>query len=230
MTYSGNTKLSGEYLQKQFAAGAADSYVGILFEDIAAGTYTIDITLTSNSAGANVYVFPKSVVTAIVNAAPNTSGLYSAMVAKLKDTKAETIAAGASASIKGTFAGDAGNDYYVFFKNIGTGKSFLRITKLELTKTGDASNVPTPSEPAATEPAATEPSTTPATEPSTTPATTPSTTPATTPATNAPTTPADNAGADNGGFPVAAIVAIVVVVLGGAAAGVYFFLKKKKAA
>ena len=252
----GNSKVNGgsvsnkylpDYFQAKFNNGDAGTYFALLLEDIADGTYTANLTFNGkNTAGAKVYVVAKSEATdGIMSSSSKRNELLSSKTpvtyARLGD--AETSG---SVSLTLTFSGDADKDYYMIFSPIlpDTQKNgFVRLGKVELTKGG---STPKPTEPKPTEPApttpATEPSTTPATEPSTTPATTPSTepsttpattpstTPATTPATNAPTTPADNAGADEAGFPVAAIVAIVVVVLGGAAAGVYFFLKKKKAA
>lgn len=243
---SNGASVSNKYLPSYFQAKFQSEGDGVFFalqlDDIADGTYTVALTGPKNTAGAKVYVLTKTEATpSVMSSTDERTALLSSKTPAVY-TRSGASDATFSASINLTFSGDADKDYVLVFTPNGTG--FVKLDKLEMTKGASAPKPtePKPTEPKPTEPApttpatepsttpATEPSTTPATEPSTTPATTPSTTPATTPATNAPTTPADNAGADNGSFPVAAIVAIVVVVLGGAAAGVYFFLKKKKAA
>ncbi len=218
------TKYDG-YLRLTLDNKALDgsSFQAFRFATIAAGVYTVqfDTINISKAYEYTFHVFPVSLIPEGANASTTTAtvtNIVSSGEYKVGNYSAQKSSAELSFSVSAELSADT--VFVIAGPATGGVKTYMDITKLSLTKTGDATT--TPSTPAATEPAATEPSTT--------PATTPSTTPATTPATNAPTTPADNAGADNGGFPVAAIVAIVVVVLGGAAAGVYFFLKKKKAA
>ena len=234
-----SNKYLPDYFQVKFQKADNTIFFALLLENIADGTYTAEFNFTGKTnSGANIYVVPKSEATASVlsSSAQRIDLLNSKTPATFNSLGGE-----GTATLNLTFSGDADKDYVLIFTPAlpdGQANGFVRIGDLKLTKGASAPKptepkptTPKPTEPKPTEPKPTEPApTTPATEPSTTPATEPSTTPATEPSTTPATTPSTNAGADNGSFPVAAIVAIVVVVLGGAAAGVYFFLKKKKAA
>ncbi len=154
----GNVKIEGlTCFQKQLLAGETDAYVGILFEDIPSGTYTMEVNIpqVNRNGGANVYIITKDDYTAMAASAADGAALSAAIVAKFATTQMGSIGASGMQTVNVSFTGDSGNDYYVFFKHISSEKLFLRITDLTLRAADASAPLPTiaPTS-AATEPSA----------------------------------------------------------------------------
>ncbi len=156
-----NTK-DASRLRYTFQAGMT-TYVGLLLEDIAEGTYTMQMPLsTAPKTEATVAVISKTAYDAIPgSAAGMTPTANENIVAKIKENKVGAIPVSSEAptvKLDVSFSGDSGNDYYVFFMSDGGTKWFLDICSLSLTKAGGSGAVtPAPTTPDATTPDATQP-------------------------------------------------------------------------